>query len=97
MKKKAPVTRKRYANVFEALEKSPAVAANLSARADLLTQIEHFISKKGWTQTQAAQHCGISQPRVHELMSGQINKFSLDALVNIVTALGRRVQIKIAA
>jgi predicted XRE-type DNA-binding protein len=69
----------------------------ISASADLLTQIEHFISKKGSTQTQAPQHCGISQPRVHELMSGQINKFSLDALVNIVTALGRRVQTKIAA
>jgi predicted XRE-type DNA-binding protein len=80
--------RTQFANVFEALVDSPEEAANLRARADLVRQIGHVITAKGWTQAVAATHCGISQPRMSDLMAGRLSLFSLDALVNIASQLG---------
>ncbi|MBI4754085.1 MAG: XRE family transcriptional regulator [Betaproteobacteria bacterium] len=49
----------------------------------------------GWTQAEAARRCGVSQPRVNDLLRGRISRFSLDALVNIAAALGRRVHVEL--
>ncbi len=80
-----------YANVWDALEDSPQTAANLSLRSDLIIEISRKIKERGWTQANAAKHCGISQPRMNDLLQGKIAKFSLDALVNIATAMGDKV------
>ena len=62
-----------------------------------MIQISEIIKKSGWTQVEAAKHCRITQPRVNNLLRGRIDRFSIDALVNIATALGRKVQLKLAA
>jgi predicted XRE-type DNA-binding protein len=41
--------------------------------------------------------CGISQPRMNDLLRGKISKFSLDALVDVATALGCRVRMELKA
>ena len=64
-------------------------------RAALMQQIAKLIERRGWTQAEAASRCGISQPRVNDLLRGRIARFSLDALVNIAAALGRRVSVKL--
>lgn len=46
-----------------------------------------------WKQTEATEHCGVTQPRINDLLRGRVLRFSLDALVNIATALGRRVHV----
>jgi predicted XRE-type DNA-binding protein len=86
-----------FEDPFEALEFSPEEAANLRARSELMSQIEAIIKQQAWTQAEAARRCGVSQPRINELMRGRISKFSLDALVRIATALGRKVRIEIEA
>ena len=45
----------------------------------------------------AAERCGVTQPRINELLRGRVSRFSLDALVNIATALGRRVRVEVEA
>ena len=35
--------------------------------------------------------------RMSDLLRGRISQFSLDALVNVVTALGRRVRVEVDA
>ena len=60
-------------------------------------QITQIVKKSGWTQAEAAKRCRISQPRMNGLLRGRIDRFSLDALVNIATALGRKVQLKLKA
>lgn len=82
-----------YADVWDALEDSPQKAANLRLRSDLMLEIARSIKNNGWTQAEAAAHCGISQPRINDLLRGKISKFSLDALVNISAAIGQRVKI----
>jgi predicted XRE-type DNA-binding protein len=50
---------------------------------------------RGTTQAQAAKRFGITQPRLNDLLRGKIDKFSLDALVNILAAAGMRVELRV--
>jgi predicted XRE-type DNA-binding protein len=82
-----------YASVWDALADTPEQAANLRARAELMQQIAAIVAESGWTQTEAAEQCGVTQPRINDLLRGRVSRFSLDALVNIATAIGRRVHV----
>lgn len=84
-----------FANVWDAIEDNPAEAANLSLRSDLMMKIEELIKESGWTQAEAAKRCGVTQPRINDLLRGRITRFSLDALVNIASALGRKVTVSL--
>ena len=84
---------KTYASAWDALADTPEQAANLRARAELMQQIAAIVQKNHWTQTEAARRCAITQPRMNELLRGRVTRFSLDALVNIATAIGRRVHV----
>lgn len=88
---------KSYASVWDAIADTPAQAANLRARAELMRQIAALVKKQGWTQVEAASHCGVTQPRINDLLRGRVSRFSLDALVNIAAALGCRVRVDIEA
>ena len=86
---------KSYDSVWDALADSPEQAANLRARAELMQQIATIVKKRGWTQVEAARHCGVTQPRINDLLRGRVSRFSLDALVNIAAAIGRRVHVEL--
>jgi predicted XRE-type DNA-binding protein len=88
---------KTYATVWDALADTPEQAANLQARADLMRQIAELIQDEGWKQVEAAERCGVTQPRINDLLRGRVSRFSLDALVNIATALGLRVSVELEA
>ena len=92
MKKEKPQV---FASVWDALADSPTEAANLELRSTLMIKIEQIIKKNGWTQAEAAKRCGVSQPRMNDLLRGRISRFSLDALVNIASALGRKVKVSL--
>jgi predicted XRE-type DNA-binding protein len=87
----------RYASVWDAIADTPEETANLRLRSELMDQITAIIEVNGWTQVEAARHCGVTQPRVNDLLRGRISRFSLDALVNIAAALGRRVRVELEA
>jgi predicted XRE-type DNA-binding protein len=82
-------------NVFADLGFGPAEAANLRIRADLMAKLIGAVEERGLTQEQAAKLLGISQPRVSNLMRGKIQHFSIDTLVNLLTAAGLRVNFKV--
>ena len=82
-----------FANVWDAIADTPEEAANLTLRSDLMDEIEAIIKKNGWTQKEAAKRCGVTQPRINDLLRGRISRFSVDALVNIASALGRKVRV----
>ena len=84
-----------FRSVWDAVADTPAQAANLQARAELMRQIAQIVKVAGWTQAEAAERCGVTQPRINDLLRGRVSRFSLDALVNIATALGRRVHLEL--
>lgn len=86
-----------YASVWDALADTPEQAANLRSRAELMQKIAERVRQYGWTQAEAASQCGVTQPRINDLLRGRVSRFSLDALVNIATALGCRVRFDLEA
>ena len=48
-------------------------------------------------QVLAAQRLGINRPRLNDLLQGKLEKFSLDAQVNLAAASGLVLEMKIAA
>ena len=77
-----------FDDVFDAIADTPAEAANMKARADLLTAVKAQVQSWGLTQSAAAGRLGITRPRLNDLLQGKLGKFSLDALVNLATAAG---------
>jgi predicted XRE-type DNA-binding protein len=95
--KTEPEKTKRYASVWDAIADTPEDAANLRVRSELMDKIAELVEKNGWTQLEAAQRYKVTQPRISDLLRGRISRFSLDALVNIATALGCRVHVELEA
>ena len=69
----------------------------ICARAELMQQIAAIVTDKEWTQAKAAKRCDVTQPRINDLLGGRVSRFSLDALVNLATAIGRRVHMELEA
>lgn len=90
------MTTETFASVFDALADTPEQAANLRARSELANALRDLVKQEGWTQVEAARRCGVTQPRMNDLLRGRISRFSLDALVNMAAACGRQVHIALA-
>ena len=85
-----------FDDVFDALSDTPAEAANMKARADLLAVLVDQVKSWGLPQDAAAARLGITRPRLNDLLRGKLGKFSLDALVNLATAAGLKLEIRAA-
>ncbi|WP_191485548.1 helix-turn-helix domain-containing protein [Pseudomonas sp. FEN] len=85
----------RYTDVWSALFDSPGEAANLRLRSKLMRVLTRTI--KGWDlhQKDAAKRLHVTQPRLSDLMQGKIDKFSLDALVNLLDAADLGIEIEV--
>jgi len=92
---KPKLKREVFANVWDALEDDPAMAANLSMRSELLIALQQRIAAWKGTQAAAARRLEITQPRLNDLLRGRINKFSLDALINLANRAALRVRLRI--
>lgn len=88
--------RQSFENVWDALEDTPAEAANMSMRSALLIAIDQKVRSWGVTQAEAARRLGITQPRLNDLLKGRIANFSLDALVSLSAQAGLSVRLDIA-
>lgn len=88
---------KSSGNVFEDLGFDPAEAKVMAMRAELMIQIEKRIKAQGWTQAEAAEHLGITQPRVSQLMKGTWREFRIDTLLTLANRAGLQTKLKIAA
>ena len=80
-------------NVFIDMGLKPEEAAVLALRADLMGRLRLMVRDNGWTQVQAAEHFGIAQSRVSDLLRGKWEKFSLDMLITLAARVGRRVEL----
>jgi predicted XRE-type DNA-binding protein len=81
-------------NVFEDVGFEAEEAANLKVRADLLLDLRQYIQAHGWTQAEAAAFFGETQPRISNLLKGEISRFSIDKLINMLARAGIRVRLE---
>ena len=86
-----------FDDVFDAIADTPAQAACMKARADLLSAVKAQVSTWQLTQGAAAARLGITRPRLNDLLQGKLDKFSLDALVNLAAASGLVLEMRLAS
>jgi predicted XRE-type DNA-binding protein len=84
-----------FASVWDALEDSPAEAANMRLRSELMIAIKQTVAAWKVNQATAARRLDVTQPRLNDLLRGRINNFSLDALILLADRAGLDVQMRI--
>ena len=89
------MSNQRFASVWDAIEDTPEAAENMKLRSVLMTALKNHLTRTEMSQTQAAKLFGVTQPRVSDLMRGKINLFGLDALVNMATAAGLHIEMRV--
>ena len=80
-------------NVFKDLGFGDEEAGNLKIRADLMITLQKFIKSQNWTQAEAANFFGETQPRISNLMNGDIDRFAIDKLVQMLSQAGMKVSL----
>lgn len=86
---------KSQENVFEDLGFEPDEAVNLKIRADLILDLQRYIKKQNWTQQEAADFFNETQPRISNLMNGELERFSIDKLVQMIVKAGMQVKVEV--
>jgi predicted XRE-type DNA-binding protein len=84
-------------NVFVDCGFPPSEAESLRIRAKLMMALTDYIQERRITQSRAARIMGVSQLRISSLVRGRIGLFTIDTLVNMVTAAGLKVDVDITA
>ena len=82
-------------NVFVDVGFQPDLAHNLLLRAEMMIRVERFVKQGRMTQQAAARVLGVTQPRLNQLLKRKIELFSLDALVNMLSKAGMRVELRV--
>ncbi|MDR1228276.1 MAG: XRE family transcriptional regulator [Azoarcus sp.] len=85
----------RFASVWDAIEDTPEEAENMKLRSMLMMALKNHITHTKMSQAQAGKLFAVAQPRVSDLMRGKIHLFGLDALVNMATAAGLHVEMRV--
>lgn len=89
------MSNQRFASVWDAIEDTPEEAENMKLRSVLMMALKNHLARTGMSQAQAAKLFGVTQPRVSDLMRGKISLFGLDALVNMATAAGLHIEMRV--
>ena len=90
------MSNEQFSSVWDAIEDTPAEAENMKLRSSLMAALERHIKAQGWTQAETARRLRVTQPRVSDLMRGKIDVFGIDSLVNMLTAAGLQIEVRIA-
>jgi predicted XRE-type DNA-binding protein len=89
---KIPVE-KSSGNVFVDIGFTPAEAAELTAKSNLIIAIKDTIARRKLTQQAAARLCGTDQPTLSKVFRGRLESLTIDRLASWLTLLGRDVEI----
>ncbi len=91
---KAKVT-KSSGHVYTDLGFDTGEAENRRVRGVLMMEIERYIRRRGLKQAEAAKHFGVKQPEISHLLNRNIDRFSIDKLMNMVRHVGKEIRIRV--
>ncbi|WP_343742002.1 helix-turn-helix domain-containing protein [Herbaspirillum huttiense] len=89
------MSKQRFSSIWDAIEDTPEGAESMKLRSVLMTALKNHLTRTEMSQVQAAKLFGVTQPRVSDLMRGKISLFGLDALVNMATAAGLHIEMRV--
>jgi predicted XRE-type DNA-binding protein len=84
-------------NVFLELGFPRHEAAVMLMRCELAGKLRQWHARSGLTQVAAADHLGISAPRLNEILRNRVEKVSVDYLLGLCAKLGLSVTLKLVA
>ena len=84
-----------FASVWDALADSPAEAANMRLRSELMIAIGQAVADWSTTPAAAARRLELTLPRLNDLVRGRIDEFSLDDLAVLAARAGLDVRVTI--
>lgn len=70
-------------------------AENLKMKTGLVIEIRKAVLKLNLSQVEAAKRMGISQPKVSDMMRGNLSHVSERKLMDCLTRLGYNIEIKV--
>ena len=73
------------------------MGASHRIRALLMVRLREMRRSRALTQVQAARWFGVRQPRVSHLAQNRVNRFTTDALINMLAHAGIRVSLTFEA
>ncbi len=68
---------------------------SMKLRSELMSALKEYIYRTHLSQSQAAVIFGVTQPRISDLTRGKVDLFGLDALVNMASTAGLRVEMHV--
>jgi len=80
-------------DIFQDIGFSAGESEKLNIKSRLMSDIESYIKDNGLTQEQAAKIMGVGRPRISDVVRGKIDKFTIDALIDMLTRAGHHVNI----
>ena len=75
-------------NVFEDVDFEPSEAADLRTRTDLMLKLRRFIRSQHWRLAQTALHFEEPESRISHLLDIDIEHFSVEQLVYLLSIAG---------
>ena len=82
---------KYYDSPFHATHDSET-ASKMAMKMDLSIMLSNLIKEQNWTQKEAAERLGVQQSRVSDLKNAKIEKFTIDAMFDMLDVFGFRAQ-----
>lgn len=82
-------------NVFDDLGFDREESALLRSKSRLMAGLSYYINAKGWTQAEAAEHFGVHQPYISDLVNGKLHRFTLDRLVKMIEHAGLQFDMRV--
>mgnify|MGYP001796180328 CR=1 FL=1 len=72
-------------------------AESLRIRTELMLQLRQYINRQRWSLKEACQILRQPSPRIQNLMNGEIGRFSIEELIELLALLGLTVQCSVFA
>jgi predicted XRE-type DNA-binding protein len=87
--------RQKFASVWDAIE-SAENAASLKLRADVAHELIEELRRRRLSQARAATLLNVTQPRISDLMRGQLHLFSLEGLIAMAGRVGLEARVSLS-
>jgi predicted XRE-type DNA-binding protein len=76
-------------------ESKRVISEKLAIKESLMGELADWISEQNLKQADAAQILGVTRPRVSDVINKKSIKFTIDALVDMLTRTGKHVRLSV--
>ena len=85
----------RFIKGFAPVDLDQAELESLRIRTELMLALRRYIQQRQWTLDEAAHAFHQSSPRMQNLINGEISRFSIEDLIQLLTRAGLTVQMSV--